>query len=118
MLVALKRVNPALRGVMELGIVLAIGYWGYRAGGNTLARGLLAFGAPLLVFGFWGLVDFRGSGVLAEPLRLCQELALSGIAAVALYAAGQHALGWALGVLSIVHHALVYLLGERLLKHE
>ncbi len=117
MLLALKRINLALRGLMELGIVLAIGYWGYRTGEGTLSRGLLGFGAPLLVFGLWALVDFRGSGALAEPLRLGQELALSGVAAVALYAAGQHALGWTMGGLSILHHALVYLLGERLLKH-
>ena len=41
-----------------------------------------------------------------------QELAVSGLAAVALYAAGQHLLGWALGLLSVAYHALVYLQGD------
>jgi len=33
--------------------------------------------------GFWGAVDFHQAGRLAEPLRLVQELAISGLAAVA-----------------------------------
>jgi hypothetical protein len=49
-------------------------------------------------------------------MRLLQELVVSGLAALPFYAASQHVLGWALAVLSIGHHALVYLLGERLLK--
>jgi len=44
-------------------------------------------------------------------------LVISGLAAVALYPAGQPALGWALAIISIVYHALVYLLGGTLLKH-
>jgi hypothetical protein len=55
-------------------------------------------------------------GTLAEPLRLAEELVISGLAALAAYAAGAHALGWALALLSIVYHTLVYLTGDRLLK--
>jgi hypothetical protein len=40
------------------------------------------------------------------------------LAVVALYAAGQPALGWALVVISIAHHGLVYALGETLLKQQ
>ena len=78
---------------------------------------LLAGGTPMLGFGFWGAIDFRWAGKLAEPLRLVQELAISGLAAVALYAAGQRIAGLALGPLSILYHALVYPQGGRLLKH-
>jgi hypothetical protein len=116
MIVALTWFNVALRGVMEAGIVLALAYWGYRTGQSTWAKILLGIGAPVLVFGFWGLVDFRKAGRMAEALRLVQELVICGLAAVALVVAGQPALGWALGVISVVQHALVYALGERLLK--
>jgi hypothetical protein len=37
--------------------------------------------------------------------------------ALARYHAGQHILGRPPATLSIIHHALVYTLGERLLKH-
>jgi len=113
----MRSFNLALRLLMELGVVLALGYWGYQTGESTGAKILLAIGAPALGFGFWGLVDFRQAGRLAEPLRLTQELLISGLAALGLYVAGQPALAWALALVSIVHHALVYLLGGKLLKH-
>lgn len=108
--------NVFLRGLMEFGIIVAFGYWGYHAGSTTGSKLLLAVGAPLLGFGFWGLVDFRQAGTISEPLRLTQELVISGLAAVGLYAAGQPGLGLALIAISLLHHGLVYALGERLIK--
>ena len=113
---ALKWFNVALRGVMEFGIVIALGYWGFQTGSNAVTRIVWAILAPVIGFGFWGLVDFRKAGRMSESLRLVQELIISGLAAAAFYAAGQRALGWALGLISIVHHGLMYLLGETLLK--
>ena len=101
---------------MELGIVAAMAYWGYHVGGGAGMKVILSIVAPLIVFGFWGLVDFRNAGSLAEPLRLIQELVISVGAAVAFYAAGQHVLGWGLALVSVVHHAMVYMLGDTLLK--
>jgi Protein of unknown function (DUF2568) len=114
----LGAVNLALRGLMEAGVVAGLAYWGWQTGGGTFASIALAIAAPVVGFGFWGAVDFRRAGALAEPLRLVQELAVSGLAALALYTAGQHALGAALALLSIVHHALVYALGDRLVKRD
>ncbi len=109
-------VNLALRGVMELGVVAGFAWWGFHAGASAGTRALLAIGAPLVGFGFWGLVDFHQAGAAAEGLRLAQELMISGLAAAAIYVVGQHALGWTLAGISVVHHALVYLVGGRLLK--
>jgi hypothetical protein len=112
-----SHINLALRATMELGIVTGLAYWGYQAGTTNTEKVLLAIITPVLVFSFWGLVDFRQAGRFAEPLRLIQELLISGLAALALYHAGQHIYGWLLAAISIIHHALVYPLGERLLKH-
>lgn len=112
----LKWFNLFLRSLMELGILVALGWWGYKAGDGMGAKILLGIGTPLIGFGFWGLVDFRQAGLLAEPLRLIQELVISGLAALAWYAAGAQTMGWVLGLVSLVHHILVYLAGERLLK--
>ncbi len=112
----LRWINVALRGVMEAGIVFGLGWWGYRTGTDTATRVALAIGAPVVGFGFWGAVDFRRAGPAAEPLRLAQELIVSGLAALALIVAGLPMLGLALAGISIIHHALVYALGDRLLK--
>jgi hypothetical protein len=116
MAVALTWFNLALRRLMQLGVVFAVGYWSYHMSRSALAKAALGVLAPVLVFGFWEAVDFRQAGRLAEPLRLLQELLISGLAAVALVVAGLPALGWALALISIAHHALVYALGQRLLK--
>lgn len=113
----LKWFNLALRALMEMGIVLALAYWGYQIGSNTGTKILFGIIAPLIGFGIWGTIDFHQSGNMAEPLRLIEELIISGLAALALFVAGQHTLGWTLGLLSIVYHALVYISGGRLLKH-
>jgi hypothetical protein len=111
-----QSVNLALRALMELGVVVGLAYWGYRTGDGAGMKLLLAVGAPLLGFGFWGAVDFRFAGRSAEPLRLVQELVVSGLAALALYAAGARLLGALLAALSVAYHALVYASGDRLLR--
>jgi hypothetical protein len=113
-----EQINLALRAIMETGIVLAFAYWGYQMGQTTVAKILFAIGAPLIGFGIWGIVDFHQAGRLAEPLRLLEELVITGLAAVALFIAAQPILGGILGGISIVYHILVYVTGGRLLKHE
>ena len=101
---------------LETSIVGAFAYWGIDTGGSTDSKILLAVAAPVIGFGFWGVVDFRQAGRLGEPLRLAQELSVSAAAALAMYATGHHGLAFGLAALSIVYHALVYLTGTRLLK--
>lgn len=112
----LRWFNLGLRSLMELGLVIALGFVGYHLGGSVALRWVLVGALPVAGFGFWGMVDFHQAGAAAEPLRLAQELVVSGAAAVGWYWAGQHVLGWALGAVSLLHHALVYPLGGTLLK--
>lgn len=111
-----ERINLILRVTMETGVVVALGFWGYHTGGSTVAKVALLIGAPIVGFGFWGAIDFHQAGRFAEPLRLTQELAISGLAAAAWYVSGHRALGIALAALSVGYHSLVYASGARLLK--
>lgn len=113
----LKRLALALRVMMETAIVAAFAAWGYHLGSATVGRLLLAIAIPVIGFGIWGAVDFRQAGRLAEPLRLTEELLISGLAAALWYATGQHRPGIALAAVSVTYHGLVYLSGDRLLKH-
>ncbi len=110
--------NVGLRGFMEAGIVAAFAFWGYKTGNSMAIKILLLIIAPVLGFGFWGAVDFHQAGDYAEYLRLTQELIISGLAAFALYIYSKYTLGWILAAVSIFHHALVYMLGEKLLKQK
>jgi hypothetical protein len=57
---------------MELGIVFGFAFWGYDAGKTASIKILLAIGAPVLVFSFWGLVDGKARYAYQEfrPERL------------------------------------------------
>ena len=112
----LSLANLAARAVLEVGIVAATAWYGYTLAGDTPTRLALAVLVPLAVFGFWATVDFRFAGRRGETLRLLQELVVTAVASGALYESGHHILAGALLALSVVHHAAVYLLGERLLK--
>ena len=116
MLSPTKIFNLALRAIMEFGIIIALGYWGYKTGDGTAVKVLRAILAPLIGFGFWGFVDFRNAGVLAETLRLAQELAISAAAIFALFTVESQGFGITLGIISLIHHILVYVSGETLLK--
>lgn len=111
-----EQVNLILRALMEFGVVAGFAVWGYHVGQGLGMKILLAAGVPLVGFGFWGAVDFHQLGGLGEPARLIQELVVSGLAALAFYAAGQPVLAWSLAGLSLTYHALVYSTGARLLK--
>ena len=111
----MQKLNLTLRVLLEVGVVAGLAYWGVHAGQSTSAQVLLGIGAPLGGFGFWGAVDFHRSRH-PEVLRLMQELVISGLAAAACYAAGGHALAFALATLSVVYHVLVYASGARLLR--
>jgi Protein of unknown function (DUF2568) len=113
---AARLANAALRVVMELGVVGAFAVWGARIGDGAVWSVVAGIVAPAVGFGFWGAVDFHQAGRWAEPLRLLQELVITGLAAVSLAAVGLPALAWAMAVVSVVHHALVYALGTRLIK--
>ncbi len=108
----------SLRVAMETGIVAALAYWGAQTPSSTGIKVLLGIAAPLLGFGIWGTVDFHQAGRHAERLRLIEELAISLLAAAAVYTTGQVAAAVGLAAVSIAYHALVYAFGAALLKRE
>lgn len=112
----IRWINIVLRAVMEAGIVLAFGYWGFHTGSNNRIHILLGIFTPLVVFGFWSLVDFHNMSKFSELYRLLQELIISLLAAFAAYKQGAIAFGIGLAILSLIYHSLVYLNGDRILK--
>ncbi len=110
-----QRVNLGLRFATEVGIVVGLAWWGLQATGRASWDIVLCVAAPAVVFGIWALVDFRWAGRWSEPLRLLEELVISGAAAFAWYVTGRHAAAWAVAAASIADHALRYLTGGRLL---
>lgn len=107
--------NLALRFLIEIAALVAIGYWGFSQHAG-IWRFVIGIGGSLLAAVLWGTFavpdDPSRSGSAPVPipgvLRLLLELALFGFAAWALYDAGSELLALILGIITIVHYALSY----------
>ncbi|GAB4529247.1 MAG: YrdB family protein [Anaerolineae bacterium] len=108
-------INLAVRFLLEVAALLAIGYWGWSASAGLL-RFVLALGLPLLAAIVWGTFrvpdDASSSGRAPVPvpgaLRLLLELALFGFATWALYDTGAVWPSLILGLVVLAHYVVSY----------
>jgi hypothetical protein len=108
-------INLAVRFLLELAALAAMGVWGWRKG-EGWTRMLLALAIPIAGALLWGTFAVpndpsrSGKAPVAVPgiLRLLLELAIFGFATWALFDRGLTALGWTLGVLVVVHYVVSY----------
>ncbi len=106
----LKALNLAVRFGMELGMLAIFGYWGFKSGGSPWMRWLLGLGAPLLAAVIWGmLMAPKAPWRQQEAASLLLEVALFGLAGLALYASGQKNLTLWFGVIYLINRALMYI---------
>ena len=89
-MVIVKSANLALSFLLELCMLAALGYWGYKTGDGGFLQIALWIGAPLLVAIVWGiLLAPASSRRLREPFHTLLEWVIFGLAFLALYATGQ-----------------------------
>ncbi|MEO6714286.1 MAG: YrdB family protein [Mycobacteriales bacterium] len=103
--------NAGLAFALEMGMLVAFGYWGWQTGRSTAARAALAISAPLLAGIVWGLFLAAGGPKIALPItqRVAIKLAVFAAAAAALAAAGRPLLALAFALASAVSVAVEYL---------
>lgn len=113
MLALIKNINLGLAFLLELCLLGALGYWGFTTNWGTLARFGLGLGIPVLVAIIWGCFEApRATWPLPEPWHLLLKLALFGMGAAALFAAGRREIGMAFAVIVILNIILAYAWGQ------
>jgi hypothetical protein len=113
MLEAIKSVNATLAFVLELGVLAALGYWGWTLGPGLLARIGLLIGLPLLailVWGMWGAP--RSKWQLQGLWFLLLRIVFFSSAVVALTNASQYTMGVIFALLTVLFLVLTYTLGN------
>jgi hypothetical protein len=106
----LKGSNLALAFLLELCLLAALAFWGFRAGNGPLARAGLGIGAPLLMAVLWGiLMAPRAPVQLPGALHLALALVLFGLGVAALFAAGQLRLAVIFAVAIVLNQLLLAL---------
>ena len=110
----MKSINLAVRFLLELAALVALGYWGFRTGQGALMKIVLGLGAPLLVAVLWGaFVAPKAARRLADPARLALEVAIFAAATLALVAAGLTTLARVFAVVVVVNLSLMFAWGQR-----
>jgi hypothetical protein len=108
-MIAIKSANLALRFALELCALAALGVWGFQAGSGLLAKLGLGLGAPLLAAIVWGLfVAPKATVPVPAPVHLLLQIAVFGLAAAGLVAAGHPQLAGVFGVVVVLNMALLY----------
>ncbi len=106
----LKSINLVVSFLLELCALAAFAYWGFRTGGNSLLRFVFGIGAPVLAAITWGIFGaprsrFHLTGAAYQGFGLI----FFGLAAIALYAAGQRTMAIVFIIIVIINRALVVL---------
>jgi Protein of unknown function (DUF2568) len=90
----------ALRFLLELCALVALGYWGFQTGQGLLPKIGLGIGVPLLTVVVWAMFFAPNAVVhLPEPVSFVLGLAILLLAVVTLAAAGQPTLAAAIRTL-------------------
>jgi predicted outer membrane lipoprotein len=118
-------INLALRFLLEISALAAIGFWGWKQGEGGL-RFILAIGVPVFAASVWGTFavpeDSSRSGKAPVPvsgiLRLVIESAFFSFATWSLYKATGLLLACIFGIVTIIHYAISYDRLIWLIKHK
>ncbi len=108
-LTMLKNGNLALAFLLELGVLAALGFWGFSTASGTVAKVVLGIGLPLAAIVVWSLFGSpKAMWHLNGIWRVLLQIVFFGSAAVALFTAGQRVLGVVFALLFVVNTALLY----------
>src|SRR5829696_3233345 len=101
----IKGANLALRFLLELCALGALGYWGFQAGNTTIAKIALGVGVPLVAAVVWGTFVSPQAPVDLQAL-------VFGSAAAGLAATGHRTLALVFVVVVVINAVLMYVWGQ------
>ncbi|MBA2394912.1 MAG: YrdB family protein [Ktedonobacteraceae bacterium] len=108
-LTSAKNANLALAFFLELGVLVALGYWGFHTGQGMLAHLGLGIGAPALAVVVWALFGAPRSVWHLHGIQfLILRVLFFGSAVVALFAASQPILSVVFALACAINLTLVY----------
>jgi hypothetical protein len=108
MMTILKGLNAGVRFLLELCMLGAVGYWGFKTQSGWGMKILVGIGLPVLIAVIWGLfVAPKAVYPLGRLPHLVLGLVLLGSGAIALFTSGKSDLGWAYTIALVVSEILM-----------
>lgn len=113
MLGILKTLNLALAFLLELVMLYAIGYWGFKLKQDTAVRWAAGIGLPLLAAVLWGVL-LAPKSVVASPfvVKMAGKFILLLIASLLLYNEGKQQMAIAFIIVVIINFILLFIWRE------
>jgi hypothetical protein len=109
----IKGANLALRFLLELCALVALGYWGFTTGSGAITKVALGIGVPLVAAVVWGVfVAPRAPVALPGFVVLLLQVLVFGSAAAGLVATGHRTLALAFAVVVVLNAVLMYAWGQ------
>jgi len=104
----LKLLNLLVRFLLELCMLAAVGYWGFKTQTSWFMKILFGIGLPVLIAALWGMfIAPRATYPLSGFSYLILELILLTSGSVALFASGNSTFGWVYTITFIVNKLLL-----------
>jgi hypothetical protein len=100
--------NLGLAFAVELAGLGTFALWGWRTGGSTLTRLLLAIGLPLLAAVLWGLFAAPTASYGSPVLTAVVKIAIFGLAGLALWSLDHRILGIAFVVVVAANLLIIH----------
>jgi hypothetical protein len=105
---AIRLLNLLVRFLLELCLLAAVGYWGFKTHSSWELKILFGIGLPLLIAALWGMfVAPKAAYQLDGVLYLAAEFVLLGSGAVALFASGKPNMAWIYAIMVVANKVLL-----------
>ena len=110
----IKQINQLLVFLVELGMLVSLGYAGFHMGKSILIKYVLAIALPLIAAIIWGIWEApRSQYRLHQPFRSLLALLLFLSAAFLLYRTGKSGIASIFGIAAIITHLLALVLESK-----
>jgi hypothetical protein len=102
-----------IRFLLELAMLAALGYWGFKTGDSAVMQWLLGLGTPALAAVLWGLyIAPKATHKVPKAVWIGLQVVLFGAAAGALAAVAPQSLAVVFAVAVVVDGAAVLAIGD------
>jgi hypothetical protein len=106
---ALKSLNVGIRFLLEICVLISVGYWGFKTNSGWVLKILLGIGAPLLIAVIWGAFGAPKAPYHLSGLALfALEVTVFGSGVAALFATKNFSLAWGLAAIAIINRILMF----------
>lgn len=105
----IKQINLLVSFLLEMGLIILAGLWGFEQGESILMRYVLAVAVPAVIILLWGVwAAPKSKRRLKNPIRTIFKLVIMALAVYFAYSTGHPVWALSFAIISILNVSLAY----------